>query len=157
MLEKLEVMVLATDKIKQQAENTVFGHLIILARDLSGPEKAEEIRELLLNDEDAGRSKDRMGATNRNTIRAGLRHSFESIVVRTLPVPHPMITGTFLSIARHILADFFRCCCPHQELFTPSEPSSLLGPIRSVGAPLHDQSWAQQFHSLTSHRSSRPQ
>lgn len=112
MLEKLEVMVLATDKIKQQDgdggsfQDKVFGHLIILARDLSGPEKAEEIKELLLNDEDAGRSKDRKGATNRNTIRAGLRNSFKSIVVRTLPVPHPRITGTFLCRVRHIVANF---------------------------------------------------
>ncbi|CAM9142812.1 unnamed protein product [Ectocarpus sp. 8 AP-2014] len=107
MLEKLEVMVLATDKIKQQDgdggcfQEKIFGHLIILVRDLSGPEKVEEIRELLLNDEDAGRSKDRKGATNRNTIRAGLRNSFESIVVRTLPVPHPSITelGTAIPLS----------------------------------------------------------
>ncbi|CBJ32504.1 GBP4, guanylate-binding proteins [Ectocarpus siliculosus] len=154
MLEKLEVMVLATDKIKQQDgdggcfHEKVFGHLIILARDLSGPEKAEEIRELLLNDEDAGPSKDRKGATNRNTIRAGLRNSFESIVVRTLPVPHPSITGTFLCRPPHVVADFHHSYHNYRELFTiktlfpsPSHPVCLRSAARSelgTAIPLSD-------------------
>lgn len=100
MLEKLELMVRATDSIIEHdghegGKGKVFGHLIILARDLSGPDRAEEIRELLLDNEDPGSSGDRKGAANRNTIRDGLRSSFQSIIVRTLPTPHSHIEGEF--------------------------------------------------------------
>lgn len=102
MLEKLKLMVLAADNIQQQdgGKGKVFGHLIILARDLSGPDKAEQIRELLLDNEDVGSSGDRKGAANRNTLRDDLRSSFESIIVRTLPNPHPDITrGEFYKVS----------------------------------------------------------
>ena len=100
MLEKLKVMIMAADSIEQAdgGKGKVFGHLIILARDLSGSGKAEQIRELLLDNEDLGSSGDRKGASNRNTIRDDLRSCFASIIVRTLPIPHPDITGESQSL-----------------------------------------------------------
>lgn len=106
MLEKLKLMLMAADSVQQEdgGKGKIFGHLIILARDLSGPGKAEEISELLLDHEDARSSGDRKGVANRNTLRDDLRRSFESIIVRTLPVPHPDITGEFHKVATTVVS-----------------------------------------------------
>ena len=99
MLEKLHLMVSATNKDEREDTHIgwtdIFCQLVILVRDTSGPGKAEQIRKHLLDDEDIGLSRDRRSTTNRNTIRARLRSAFENVVVRTLPIPHPDITGEF--------------------------------------------------------------
>jgi len=99
MLEELEVMVQAADKVS--AENNQsrrdFGHLIILVRDVGGSERAEEIKRLVLDNEEAmaGKTKlaQRRALDERNSIRDGLREGFASITVHALPRPHPDCGG----------------------------------------------------------------
>ncbi|CAM9142734.1 unnamed protein product [Ectocarpus sp. 8 AP-2014] len=100
MLEELEVMVQAADKVSTQNNKGErdFGHLIILMRDVGGAEmsesdRAEEVRKLVLDNEQAGAGRtklaDRRAMDERNTIRDGLREGFASITIHAMPRPHP--------------------------------------------------------------------
>lgn len=99
MLEELEVMVQAADKVS--AENNKgqrdFGHLIVLVRDVGGSERAEEVKRLVLDNEEAetGRTKlaQRRALDERNSIRDGLREGFASITFHAMPRPHPQCGG----------------------------------------------------------------
>lgn len=98
ILQKLVVMVKAARKVmgRDDEEGTpVFGHLILLMRDVKG--KAAAIEALVLDDEETG------GLTNdakeRNTIRQGLKEAFKSIVVCTMHRPHPRIGGEYVELS----------------------------------------------------------
>ncbi|CAN0238010.1 unnamed protein product, partial [Ectocarpus sp. 4 AP-2014] len=95
MLEELEVMVQAADKVttdNNQGQRH-FGHLIILVRDVGGAERAEEVKRLVLDNEEAGPGRTRLAQRRaqdeRNIIRDGLREGFASITVHAMPRPHP--------------------------------------------------------------------
>ena len=101
MLEELEVMVQAADKVttdNNQGQRH-FGHLIILVRDVGGRERAEEVKRLVLDNEEAGpgrtRLPERRARDERNIIRDGLREGFASITVHAMPRPHPQCGGEY--------------------------------------------------------------
>lgn len=101
MLEELEVMVQAADKVTTENNQGQrdFGHLIILVRDVGGPERAEEVKRLVLDNEEAGPGRTRLAQRRaqdeRNTIRDGLREGFASITVHAMPRPHPQCGGEY--------------------------------------------------------------
>eukprot|EP00752_Nemacystus_decipiens_P014561 g12968.t1 len=95
ILEELEVMVQAADKVAEENDKGQpnFGHLIILVRDFGGSERAEEVKKLVLDNEEAGggrtKLKERRALDERNSIHEGLREGFASITVHAIPRPHP--------------------------------------------------------------------
>lgn len=111
MLEELEVMVQAADKVSAHNNKGErdFGHLIILMRDVGGVEmsesdRAEDVRRLVLDNEQAGAGRtklaDRRAMDERNTIRDGLREGFASITIHAMPRPHPDCGGDHAQTSR---------------------------------------------------------
>ena len=95
ILQKLVVMVKAARKVmggNDEKGAPVFGHLILLMRDVKG--KAAEIQALVLDDEETDDLTN--GASERNKIRQGLKEAFGSVVVCTVQRPHPRIGGDCL-------------------------------------------------------------
>lgn len=95
ILKRLAVMMNAAEKVTghEDGGTTTFGHLVLLVRDVNG--KAADIEGLVLGDEDAGDlpSGQEKNVTERNRIRQGLKKSFKSIIVHSMPRPHPEIDG----------------------------------------------------------------
>lgn len=78
---------------REDEAEPAFGHLVLLMRDVKG--KAEEVKALVMDDEDAGGLKfdEAKDVLERNRIRNGLRAAFKSITVHTMNRPHPEIGG----------------------------------------------------------------
>ncbi len=95
MLQKLVVMLEAAKKVVRDEQQRPFGHLILVIRDVK--RRAAEVEPLLLANEDTDKLADKelKCVSERNRIRQGLRDSFKSITVHTMPRPHPDIEGDF--------------------------------------------------------------
>ena len=98
ILQRLVVMIKAAEKVmdRNNEEESTFGHLVLLMRDVKG--KVAEIEALVMDDEDTiGLTHDeRKDAEERNTIRQGLKDAFKSITVHTMHRPHPEISGAWM-------------------------------------------------------------
>ena len=113
MLQELKVMIYAAERVTGRREGgTKFGHLIILLRDVDG--RAAEIEELLFGVEDTDHVPldQQKAPSERNSIRRAVKFAFESIVVHTMPSPHPRIAG--MRFLAHLLDTLNQAAFVHQ-------------------------------------------
>lgn len=94
MLDRLAAMGESARTIGRQQREDVFGHLIILLRDV--PSGEEEAKKLILEQEDSKSvetDEEEAQVNSRNKARDLLYLCFRSIQVWCLPLPHPKING----------------------------------------------------------------
>lgn len=106
MLDNLGVMRTAAAEIGQSYRSRVFGHLVVLLRDVPPNTDDEVVCDLIFGEEDCFEAKTDEEAnqiTMRNSAREELKDAFQSIRVWSLSIPHvDVLYGKTVRIANSI-------------------------------------------------------